>query len=258
MGEQSSGKNDLPDNLPDNLAGNLAGNDAEDWSQLGRSQLEVGSWEDAIGSFDQALQANPGNYRAWSGKAQALVQLERYEAAIDCYKQALNLNSSDPEIWALHGKTLGTLTRYREAIASYETALHLQQATGDRAGEAKTLFTLNMLYPLDGRMAESAKAFEQMTAILNELETQQPNQPFNQMSLMGSGMLPNQPIFLFANWVRRVTRQWVNDRQFQGKLRSVLLRVSWLMFFGVSLLVVMITAVLWSVRRPSEHSRQAS
>lgn len=249
MGEQGIGENDLSDDLSNSDA---------TWFQLGTSQLEAGSWEAAIRNFEQALQGNPEDCKAWCGKGQALVQLERYEAAIDCYDQALNLSPSDPKIWALHGKTLGTLSRYREAITSYETALNLQRKADDRAGEARTLFTLNMLYPLDGRMAESAKAFEQMTAILNELEAQQPDQPFNQMSLMGRGTLPNQSIFLFANWVRRIITQWLNDRPFQGKLRSALLRLSWLMFFGVSLLVVMVTAVLWTVRRTSPHSRQAS
>jgi tetratricopeptide (TPR) repeat protein len=239
MDKQALGTNNLP-------------NDGEGWYLQGMTQLESGSLEEAIASFDQALQDGEytSPYKAWYGKGKALEQLKRYESAIDCYQKALDHHPNDPAIWSSYGKTLGALARYREAITSYETGLTLQRQAGDRQGEVKTLMALNMLYPLDGRMRESAAAFQKMTAILNELEMQS-DDPFR-MSIMGGIPLPNQRLHFLMNWFRRLHRSSI-----QAHVRSTLLRISWFVFFSFSLILI-ITATLWQAkRRTSNHSSPA-
>ncbi|WP_416669003.1 tetratricopeptide repeat protein [Egbenema bharatensis] len=221
----------------------------------GMAQLKSGSPDDAIVSFDRALEGGNSDglyrlYQVWYGKGEALAQLERYEDAIACYQQALNEYSNDPEIWTSYGKALGALARYREAITSYETGLTLQRQAGDRQGEARTLMALNMLYPLDGRMRESAEAFQQMTEILNQLEIQS-DDPYR-MSIMGGVALPNQQLHFLMHWIRQLNRSSI-----QVQVRSILLRISWFMFFGFSLALILISTLWWSKRRTSSQSSPA-
>ena len=248
MGEKELGWNRLSD---ENALNENTPSSDDGWYQQGMNQWEAGSLEDAITSFDQALQYNTKNDQAWYGKGQTLAQLEQHEAAIDCYSQALNLNPNAPEIWAAHGKALGTLTRYAEAICSYETALNLHREAGDRQSEAKTLFTLNMLYPLDGRMNESAKAFQQLSAILNELDT--PLDGPMQMSIMGGLALPNRQIFFLVNQLRRLLTGSV-----PRKVRSIVLRAGWMVFFGLSVLLVWVAMAWWMNRSASKRSGEAA
>jgi tetratricopeptide (TPR) repeat protein len=232
---------------------NVGSNREEDWYhwyQLGISQLEAGSAAEAIASFNQALNCKATDAAAWYGKGKALVELEQYEAAIGCYEQALSFEPDQIEGWSAKGKAFGALSQYAAAIDSYETALSLQRKTGDRVGEARTLFTLNMLYPLEGRMAESAEAFQQMTQILSQLEAQKPNDPFT-LSIMGGVALPNQTIFFLLNRIRQIS--YIS---LQGKLRSALLSISWFVFYSISLLLIGIIMLAGGFR--SSQQSQAS
>ena len=48
-------------------------------------------YEDAIASFDKAIEFNPNSYKAFNSKGYLLVQLERDEEALESFEQALKI-----------------------------------------------------------------------------------------------------------------------------------------------------------------------
>ena len=79
----------------------------------------------AIEFFEATLKTHPDRY-AWTGRGFALLQLGRYEEAIASYDQALTLRSADETSWCNRGHALYRLGRYPEALASYNQALSLE------------------------------------------------------------------------------------------------------------------------------------
>ncbi|NJR53251.1 MAG: tetratricopeptide repeat protein [Acaryochloris sp. CRU_2_0] len=86
----------------------------------------VGEREEAIASYDQALQIKPDFHEAWYNRGSALGELGHYEEAIASYNQALEIKPDFHEVWTYRGIALGNLGHYQEAIASYDQALKIK------------------------------------------------------------------------------------------------------------------------------------
>jgi len=80
-------------------------------------------FENAIASFDQAIDINPQYITAWIGKGDALYSLGRYNDSLQAYDSALEIFGSDGIAWHHRGRALFELGRFQEAISSYDTAL---------------------------------------------------------------------------------------------------------------------------------------
>lgn len=91
-------------------------NTAEDWYKKGIESINSGSSEEAIKSYDRALEINPDYADAWNGKASALgIQgkhqdaVQAFDKAIESYDNIIEVNPKDAEAW--YGK--GTALDYR-------------------------------------------------------------------------------------------------------------------------------------------------
>jgi len=96
---------------------------ANEWLKLGIQQHEVGNFEGAIASFDQALKIKPGGYDVWYNRGKVLNNLERYEEAIASFDQALKFKLDFQPAWFNRGNVLSDLGQYEKAIASFDQAL---------------------------------------------------------------------------------------------------------------------------------------
>jgi tetratricopeptide (TPR) repeat protein len=134
----------------------------ESFEVLGQQQLQLGVYQTALRSFEQAIELDPLKTEAWQGKAEALKRLSRYEesnaaleraielqmallrlyfgfwfnqgnnqlevedytAALASYDQALHHKPDYYEAWNNRGVAQVNLGRYEEAVASYDQALH--------------------------------------------------------------------------------------------------------------------------------------
>lgn len=52
----------------------------------------LGRKEEAIASYDKAIEIKPDYYRAWDNRGDVLRELEQYQEAVSSYSKALEVN----------------------------------------------------------------------------------------------------------------------------------------------------------------------
>jgi tetratricopeptide (TPR) repeat protein len=101
-------------------------NNATDLYHKGETFLELKRYNDALESYNRAVELKPKYTEAWKGQATTLLELKRYQDALEAYDKAIQLQPSYLEAWNGRGKALDRLQRYEEAIASFDNALKIQ------------------------------------------------------------------------------------------------------------------------------------
>ena len=98
----------------------------EAWYNRGSALYNLGRLEEAIASYDKALEIKPDKDEAWHNRGYALDDLGRFEEAIASYDKALEIKPDNHEAWNNRGIALRKLGRLEEAIASYDKALEFK------------------------------------------------------------------------------------------------------------------------------------
>ena len=78
------------------------------WS-VGNELFNLSCYEEAIASYDQAVEFKPDNHQAWHNRGIALANLGRYEEAIASYDQAVEFKPDDHQAWYNRGIALANL-----------------------------------------------------------------------------------------------------------------------------------------------------
>jgi tetratricopeptide (TPR) repeat protein len=91
---------------------------AWDWFNQGYSLYELGRYEEALISYDKAIDLDANDATTWLNRGVTLDKLERYEEALASYDQAIELDLNEPTTWEDRGWGLSNLGRYEEALAS--------------------------------------------------------------------------------------------------------------------------------------------
>ncbi len=100
---------------------------ASDWLDEGKKLFELGRYEEATASCNQAIALQPENATAWVIRGALLHNnLGRYEEALASHEQAITLQPNNATAWGNRGITLNELGRYEEALTSYDQALSRQ------------------------------------------------------------------------------------------------------------------------------------
>ncbi|AVZ30340.1 tetratricopeptide repeat protein [Nodularia spumigena] len=94
--------------------------------KLGKLQIAGQDYQQALASYDKALEFKPDYHQAWYNRGYALDDLERNEQAIASYDKAVEFKPDKHEAWNNRGNALDDLGRYEEAIASYDKALEIK------------------------------------------------------------------------------------------------------------------------------------
>src|SRR5262245_58479661 len=63
-------------------------------------------------------------------RGQALAEIDRYDEAITSYDKALEINPDQPETWFYRGYAFSRLNRYEEAVANFDRALEIDPDFG--------------------------------------------------------------------------------------------------------------------------------
>lgn len=85
--------------------------DADWWYKAGNARITEEKYEEAITSYDEAINLNPNYISAWNNKGIALFRLGRYEDAIGCYDKALEINPNHANAWYNKAKALRGLAQ---------------------------------------------------------------------------------------------------------------------------------------------------
>ncbi|MGL4375319.1 MAG: CHAT domain-containing protein, partial [Microcoleaceae cyanobacterium] len=108
----------------------------EAWLNRGSALDDLGRFEDAIGSYDNAIKIKDDYPEAWFNRGNALFNLGRFEDAIASFDNAIKFKPDDYEAWNNRGSALFNLGRFEDAIGSFDNAIHIKndkwQAWGNR------------------------------------------------------------------------------------------------------------------------------
>lgn len=122
---------------------------------LGKSYESSNRIDKAISAYEQAVQADPKNWRRHRDLASLYEQVELYEKAVESYQTTLKLNPSDPDIEFSLGRTLRKSVLYEKALT------HLERAQQLGIDAPVVLKELSFLYEGQGRYQEAADAYLQ-------------------------------------------------------------------------------------------------
>ncbi|MBK4731306.1 tetratricopeptide repeat protein [Oxynema sp. CENA135] len=100
--------------------------EAEVWFARGNAQRNLGQYEGAIASFNEAIRLRPDFPEAYNNRGNAQAMLGQYEGAIASYNEAIRLRPDDPEAYVNRGVAQRNLGQYEEAIASFNEAIRLR------------------------------------------------------------------------------------------------------------------------------------
>jgi tetratricopeptide (TPR) repeat protein len=130
--------------------------DPELWNNHGLALAGLKKFDEAIASYDKALQIRPGSkfvdrvqplvqpedyYIWWFNRGTALVDLKQYPEAIANFDKALSIKSNYGFVWFFRGLALFRLERYEEARISYRRSVLLSPNTPYKL-KARHLFSV--------------------------------------------------------------------------------------------------------------------
>ena len=98
----------------------------EAWHNRGSALGRLGDYKEAVESFEQTLKIDPHNAQAWNERGHALYQLEQWQKAVESWDRAIAIVSNNYQFWYNRGCALEELQKYPEALASYEKALEIK------------------------------------------------------------------------------------------------------------------------------------
>lgn len=153
--------------------------DPELWNNHGLALAGLKKFDQAITSYDRALQIRPGSkfvdrvqppvqpedyYIWWFNRGTALVDLERYPEAISNLDRALSIKSDYGFVWFFRGLALFRLERYEEARISYRRSVLLSPNTPYKL-KAKHLFSVQDYVAFYGEAEAKARLGRYQDAI---------------------------------------------------------------------------------------------
>ena len=101
---------------------------------------DLGRFDDALSSYDQALALEPGGASVWNSKGALLMELGRLKPALECFEQALSSSTAATALraafWLNKGKALFMLNRYQEARDALVRSHQLDPSPESAAGIA--------------------------------------------------------------------------------------------------------------------------
>jgi tetratricopeptide (TPR) repeat protein len=91
----------------------------------GQALEKLGRLEEALVSYEKGIELDLANANFWYSKSFVLYNLKRYEEALASYNKAIELGLNNTQVWYARGLVLDELERYEDALASYNNAIEL-------------------------------------------------------------------------------------------------------------------------------------
>lgn len=98
------------------------------WKNIGIDLYLLGRYNESLKAYDKALEIDQNYGLAWYNKGLALHKLGKYNESIQAYDKALRIFPENAAIWYSKGNSLLSLGNYDGAIDCYEQAIRLNQS----------------------------------------------------------------------------------------------------------------------------------
>lgn len=92
---------------------------------MGAIHDSSGEYQQALNSYNKAIEIKSDYSEAWSNKAMTLYKLKHFNEAIDHYSKVIELKSDNAETWYNRGLIYQELKKYELAIHDYNKAIEL-------------------------------------------------------------------------------------------------------------------------------------
>jgi tetratricopeptide (TPR) repeat protein len=126
--------------------------EVEDRLSKAEAALYNEEYDEALRLYDEVLEIDDLEFRAWDGKAKVLTRMSRFSEAAECYQKALEVRPGDLEAWINRGRALREQGRLGEALKSFEEALKLEP--GNMAAEVEMKEVLDEIKQQKHEVAE--------------------------------------------------------------------------------------------------------
>jgi len=100
--------------------------DASNLLETGEVLSEQGRYEEAIKSYDKAIELNPQFAESWSAKGNALIKLDRNSEANQAFDQAIRINGQLYDAWYGKGYSLDHLRDYEGSLKCFDRAIEIK------------------------------------------------------------------------------------------------------------------------------------
>ncbi len=141
------------------LALDIRPDHAAAWYRRGNALHELKRTQDSLASYERALAIQPDFAEAWNDRGVVLRTLDRLTEALASYERAIEIKADYAEAHYNRGNALRDLGRPREALASYERALEIRPELADACVNRG-----NILQDL-GHFAEALSSYERALAL---------------------------------------------------------------------------------------------
>jgi len=94
---------------------------------LGVALQELNRYKEALGFYDDAIEQNPKDAKAWSNRGITLGKQKDYKKALRAQNKACKLDPENAEFWNNKGAALDNLNRYQDAEIAYNKAIRLDK-----------------------------------------------------------------------------------------------------------------------------------
>jgi len=142
------------------LAGSIVyAESAEEYDKMGLSLSSNLKYNEAIETFEKAIEIDPDYYDAWKHLEHTYFILRQYDEALEASNKTISINSDDPVVWLSKGLILDNLGRYEESIEAYDKSLSINPEFVDALNE-KGNALLNL-----GRYEEAINLFEKVLSL---------------------------------------------------------------------------------------------
>lgn len=143
---------------------------ASEWYDQGNGFLAEGLFEDALESYDQALQLDPSDVNVWMKKAEAFDLLKMDNESKDALRRALEITDetsrshpNDEANWQRKGIILANLDHKDEAIEALERAIaEANRSLDDNPSDVEALWLMAECLEILGRKEAAIQSYDQV------------------------------------------------------------------------------------------------
>jgi predicted Zn-dependent protease len=90
------------------------------WNTLGRCELGVAELDNAVASFQRAIESNVTNLHAWNNLGHTMILLQRWDEAVAALERAVDGDGVEPYMWNNLGMAYENLDQLDQARAAAE------------------------------------------------------------------------------------------------------------------------------------------